>query len=477
MPRACIKCGKESTFSCVRCYDVVYCSEQCQVDDWPKHKKACSLRCWVLVGEDPRPNVCYRKYVCVSSETLQPPCTDQKLSKLYDQLQLSSTSQLYAFGTAFNRAKPIGAGTDVWHFLAEARIQDLKIFAMPSAVAPPPSAVPADVVARYINWVDLDFGAVVNGGVTTERAAALYRECNHVHCVTLSWKTTRSVPCYFSKNPSVEASHRLLLHAYPPKQISRWQVLDFTCDVTPQWRPFTHYACAFAEHCNLPTDCTALSLTWEHGHEYISIFDLLPPKSRPSVVAMERVYNVSNCTMVEWCDKTYDPDLDWRNTAPDEWTATAKGIMCDMWAAMNREHQNEESPCYKVLKLCIGQMMRALPCNESMMYLENVGAYEIINDIAQEICQTRPDDVLRHLIKYLDIRIANRNRVTTKPPPINCEQIYSPEKHPAIASILYQNPAIRDSAKAASPRQVVYGFRLNSGDVVHIALRCIASGP
>lgn len=37
----CIKCGLNGTFICTRC-NSLYCSKQCQVDDWPAHKKYCA---------------------------------------------------------------------------------------------------------------------------------------------------------------------------------------------------------------------------------------------------------------------------------------------------------------------------------------------------------------------------------------------------------------------------------------------------
>ena len=45
-PNTCSKCGKEDEEKlsrCGRCQAVRYCSRECQLADWAKHKKACTL--------------------------------------------------------------------------------------------------------------------------------------------------------------------------------------------------------------------------------------------------------------------------------------------------------------------------------------------------------------------------------------------------------------------------------------------------
>ena len=40
--QACAKCGKShSTMICSACRNVVYCSQDCQREDWKRHKKDC----------------------------------------------------------------------------------------------------------------------------------------------------------------------------------------------------------------------------------------------------------------------------------------------------------------------------------------------------------------------------------------------------------------------------------------------------
>ena len=39
--RSCLVCGKEATNKCVRCKKARYCSRECQVVHWPKHKSTC----------------------------------------------------------------------------------------------------------------------------------------------------------------------------------------------------------------------------------------------------------------------------------------------------------------------------------------------------------------------------------------------------------------------------------------------------
>jgi hypothetical protein len=38
----CGLCGNTASDRCAKCSSVVYCSRQCQVDDWPKHKQVCT---------------------------------------------------------------------------------------------------------------------------------------------------------------------------------------------------------------------------------------------------------------------------------------------------------------------------------------------------------------------------------------------------------------------------------------------------
>ncbi|KAL8558833.1 hypothetical protein ACOMHN_031762 [Nucella lapillus] len=42
-PPKCAVCGQEATKRCSRCQNEWYCRRECQVEHWPKHKKACDL--------------------------------------------------------------------------------------------------------------------------------------------------------------------------------------------------------------------------------------------------------------------------------------------------------------------------------------------------------------------------------------------------------------------------------------------------
>merc|ERR1711871_1218142 len=41
----CVVCGKESQIRCSKCKEEFYCSRECQVAHWGKHKKMCKLLC------------------------------------------------------------------------------------------------------------------------------------------------------------------------------------------------------------------------------------------------------------------------------------------------------------------------------------------------------------------------------------------------------------------------------------------------
>ncbi len=42
-PPRCVTCGELATKRCSRCRQEWYCRRECQVNHWPKHKKACDL--------------------------------------------------------------------------------------------------------------------------------------------------------------------------------------------------------------------------------------------------------------------------------------------------------------------------------------------------------------------------------------------------------------------------------------------------
>ena len=39
----CVICGEVATKRCSRCHQEWYCRRQCQVEHWPRHKKACDI--------------------------------------------------------------------------------------------------------------------------------------------------------------------------------------------------------------------------------------------------------------------------------------------------------------------------------------------------------------------------------------------------------------------------------------------------
>jgi hypothetical protein len=41
--KKCVICEKEGKTNCPRC-DVIYCSNECQVIDWDKHKRYCKKK-------------------------------------------------------------------------------------------------------------------------------------------------------------------------------------------------------------------------------------------------------------------------------------------------------------------------------------------------------------------------------------------------------------------------------------------------
>ena len=41
-PLLCRKCGNIGYYRCSNCKNVIYCSQKCQIDDWPKHKSECN---------------------------------------------------------------------------------------------------------------------------------------------------------------------------------------------------------------------------------------------------------------------------------------------------------------------------------------------------------------------------------------------------------------------------------------------------
>ncbi|CAG2066925.1 unnamed protein product, partial [Timema podura] len=42
-PPACVTCGDQGVKRCSRCKTAWYCGRECQVKNWPKHKKICDL--------------------------------------------------------------------------------------------------------------------------------------------------------------------------------------------------------------------------------------------------------------------------------------------------------------------------------------------------------------------------------------------------------------------------------------------------
>jgi hypothetical protein len=50
-PKLCAKCGASDSSAKCPCKQVQYCCKECQVADWPSHKKVCRARLDKKVGK------------------------------------------------------------------------------------------------------------------------------------------------------------------------------------------------------------------------------------------------------------------------------------------------------------------------------------------------------------------------------------------------------------------------------------------